>query len=686
MSDTSQHPQATDDVPGAAVPTTAVPALPAGEFSWHRLIGVDELDVGRVTTVTVERESLCVTRTEAGFGCLANACPHQGGPLGEGSIEGGWLRCPWHGYDYSPHDGKPPPPFDDAPAAFRTEVRSDGVYVALPVTDQRIRTVSDQLVETMTAWGVAWVFGMVGHSNLGFADALREAEADGSLRFIGVRHEGAASFAATAYGKLTGGLAACFAIAGPGSTNLLTGLYDAKMDRAPVLALCGQVPSSVRGRGAFQDTDLSAAFADVARYSATVQAGSDAAELMNLACKTALVERDVAHLVLPDEVQVQPAPVAERPAGSPQGRTGDRGISPAASALDAAIDVLSVSARPMIIVGHGARSGIDDVVALAEAIDAPIATTFKGKGLIADQHPLACGVLGRSGTPIASWFMNEADALVTFGVSFANHTGIASYKPIVQVDFDPMALGRFHAVTVPMLADVGVGARALAGALRRRAGTGSAAAEVAARWNIWRAEKERRQVDDRGSGVNSAIVFEAMSRLVPADAIMTVDVGNHAYSFGRYFEPCGQAVLMSGYLGSIGFAFPAAMGCWAATQHGSGAEASPWSGRAVVSVSGDGGFGQYAMELTTAVKYGMDITHVLLNNAELGKISKEQRAAELDVWQTALHNPSFASFAELCGAMGRRVTSADELDTALSDALAHPGPALVEVLTDPLLV
>ena len=686
MSDTSQHPEATDDVPGAAVPTTAVPALPAGEFSWHRLIGVDELDVGRVTTVTVERESLCVTRTEAGFGCLANACPHQGGPLGEGSIEGGWLRCPWHGYDYSPHDGKPPPPFDDAPAAFRTEVRSDGVYVALPVTDQRIRTVSDQLVETMTAWGVAWVFGMVGHSNLGFADALREAEADGSLRFIGVRHEGAASFAATAYGKLTGGLAACFAIAGPGSTNLLTGLYDAKMDRAPVLALCGQVPSSVRGRGAFQDTDLSAAFADVARYSATVQAGSDAAELMNLACKTALVERDVAHLVLPDEVQVQPAPVAERAAGSPQGRMGDRGISPAASALDAAIDVLSGSARPMIIVGHGARSGIDDIVALAEAIDAPVATTFKGKGLIADQHPLACGVLGRSGTPIASWFMNEADALVTFGVSFANHTGIASYKPIVQVDFDPMALGRFHAVTVPILADVGVGARALAGALRGRAGTGSAAAEVAARWDIWRAEKERRQVDDRGSGVNSAIVFEALSRLVPADAIMTVDVGNHAYSFGRYFEPCGQAVLMSGYLGSIGFAFPAAMGCWAATQHGSGAQASPWSGRAVVSVSGDGGFGQYAMELTTAVKYGMDITHVLLNNAELGKISKEQRAAELDVWQTALHNPSFASFAELCGAMGRRVTSADELDTALSDALAHPGPALVEVLTDPLLV
>ena len=673
MSDTSPDP----------TPSTVVPALPAGEFVWHRLMGVDELDVGRVTTVTVGHESLCVTRTEAGFGCLVNACPHQGGPLGEGSIEGGWLRCPWHGYDYSPLNGTPPPPFDDAPPAFRTEIRPDGVYVALPATAERPRTVSDQLVETMTAWGVAWVFGMVGHSNLGFADALRAAEVRGELQFIGVRHEGAAAFAATAYGKLTGDLAACFAIAGPGSTNLLTGLYDAKMDRAPVLALSGQVPSSVRGRGAFQDTDLSAAFADVSRYSATVQAGSNAAELMNLACKTALVERDVAHLVLPDEVQVVPAPAAERPAGSPQGRTGDRGVSPAAGALDAAADVLSGSTRPMIIVGHGARSGITDIVALAEAIDAPVATTFKGKGLIADQHRLACGVLGRSGTPIASWFMNESDALLTFGVSFANHTGIASYKPIVQVDFDPMALGRFHAVTVPMLADVGVAARALAGALASRANAGTSAAEVAARWDIWRAEKQRRRADDRGSGMNAAEVFEALSRLVPADAVMPVDVGNHAYSFGRYFEPCGQTVLMSGYLGSIGFAFPAAMGCWAATRR---APDSQWTGRVVVSVSGDGGFGQYAMELTTAVKYGMDITHVLLNNGELGKISKEQRAAEFDVWQTSLHNPSFAEFAELCGAMGRQVTASDALDTALRDALAHPGPALVEVMTDPLLV
>lgn len=667
---------------GDETPSTTEPALPDGEFAWQRLVGLDELPEGRVVTVTVGHESLCVTHTEeGGYGCLGNACPHQGGPLGEGSIEGGWLRCPWHGYDYSPKNGRPPGGFSDAPASYRTEVRDDGVYAALPVESERIRTVSDVLVETMTNWGVTHVFGMVGHSNLGFADAMRVAEERGDLTFIGIRHEGAAAFAATAYGKLTGRLAGCFAIAGPGSTNLLTGLYDAKTDRAPVLALSGQVPSRVRGRGAFQDTDLAAAFADVTRYSQTVQAGSDHGELMTLACKTALVERDVAHLVLPDEVQELPA-ADDAEAGSPDGRTGSRAIAPPADALEDAVDVLASAQRPMVVVGNGARGGMAEIVALAERIGAPVATTFKAKGLISDAHPLACGVLGRSGTPIASWFMNEADCLLTFGVSFANHTGVADYKPIVQVDFDPMALGRFHAVTVPVQADVAVAATALHGASSADPGrTAAMTAEVASRWAIWREEKASRRTDDQGEGINAAVLFDALSRLVPGDAILPVDVGNNTYSFGRYFEVADQSVLMSGYLGSIGFSLPAAMGSWAATR-----SQPEFAGRAVVSISGDGGFGQYAMELTTAVKYGMNITHVLMNNHELGKISKEQRAADLDVWQTSLHNPSFADFAELCGARGIRVTSIDQLDDAVADALAHDGPALVEVITDALLV
>ena len=143
-------------------------------------------------------------------------------------------------------------------------------------------------------------------------------------------------------------------------------------------------------------------------------------------------------------------------------------------------------------------------------------------------------------------------------------------------------------------------------------------------------------------------VFAELSEHVPDDAVMCVDVGNNTYSFGRYFEVVAQDVVMSGYLGSIGFSFPAAMGAWAAVG----------DTRKIVSVSGDGGFGQYAMEFTTAAKYGMNITHVLLNNSELGKISKEQRAGEYDVWQTSLHNPDFAAFAQLCGGHGIRVHGA----------------------------
>ena len=663
-------------------PSTAEPALPEGEFSWHKLVDLDAVPEGRVVAVSIGTESLCVTRTaDAGYGCIENACPHQGGPLGEGTIEGGWLRCPWHGYDYSPKNGRPPGSFSDAPEAFRTEVRGDGVYVALPASVARPRTVSDVMVDTMVNWGVSHVFGMVGHSNLGFADAMRVAEARGDLAFIGVRHEGAASFAATAYGKLTGRLAACFAIAGPGSTNLLTGLYDAKTDRAPVLALSGQVPSKVRGRGAFQDTDLAAAFADVARYSQTVQAGSDHGELMTLACKTAIVERDVAHLVFPDEVQTIPAATGAK-VGGPGGRKGDRSIAPSAQALGAAVAAIKASARPLIVVGNGARDGMAEILALAERIGAPVATTFKAKGLISDAHPLACGVLGRSGTPIASWFMNECDLICAFGVSFANHTGIADYKPTVQVDYDPMALGRFHPVSVPVQSDVGVGASALASDLEPQADRGVAMArEVATRWSIWREEKAARRDDDQGAGISAAALFEALSRLVPANAIVPIDVGNNTYSFGRYFEVAEQSVVMSGYLGSIGFAFPAAMGCWAATQ-----SQPAFAGRPIVSISGDGGFGQYAMEMTTAVKYAMNITHVLMNNGELGKISKEQRAAEYDVWHTSLHNPDFAAYASLCGARGIRVTTLDQLDAAITEALGHDGPALIDVVTDALLV
>lgn len=649
-----------------------------GELVWHRVAEVGDLADGRVRTVQAGHRSVALTRVGDRYGALDNRCPHQGGPLGEGSIEGGLLRCPWHGYDYDPLTGKPPPPFDDAPTCFAVEVRDGGIHVGLPAEPEHVRTVSDVMAETMVSWGVTHVFGMVGHSNLGFADAMRRLEAAGRLRFIGIRHEGAAAFAASAYGKLTGRPGACFAIAGPGSTNLLTGLYDARVDGAPVLAVSGQVPSKVLGRGAFQDLDLTAAFADVAITSHTVHAESDHAEMTSRAAKAAVEGRGVAHLVLPDEVQVLPAR-GRGVAGGPGGRRAGRAVRPPADALDEAATLLAGARRPVIVVGHGARAAMDAITALAGHLGAAVITTFKAKGLIPDDHPLAGGVLGRSGTPVASWLMNESDLLVVFGASFSDHTGIAPYKPIIQVDDDPGRLGRFHPVTVPVLGDAGVVAALLGDA----PGVGPVAADqrpdVAARWAIWRAEKARRAADGNGRGLASAAIFAALSGAVAEDAVIAVDVGNNAYSFGRYFECRRQSVLMSGYLGSIGFGLPAAMGAWAAVQ-------ADGSGRQIVAVAGDGGFGQYMGELTTAVRYGMDITVVLLNNGQLGKITKEQRAAELDVWQTSLHNPEFAAFARLCGAWGERVDDPARLPGALADALAHPGPALVEITSDPDLL
>jgi len=231
---------------------------------------------------------------------MDNHCPHQRGPLGEGSIEKGvedkcWIRCPWHGWDFDPLTGKPPGGGvkDHGQKMFPVDVRDGEIFVGLEAEPPRERTVSDVMVETMVNWEVQSVFGMVGHSNLGLSEAIRQAVGRNELKYYGVRHEGAAAFAVSAYGKLTGKPAACLTIAGPGATNLLTGLWDAKVDRAPVLALTGQVQTQVFGPGAFQDIDLSSAFQAVTKFSQSVLTTSKHAELMTLACKTAIVEQDV---------------------------------------------------------------------------------------------------------------------------------------------------------------------------------------------------------------------------------------------------------------------------------------------------------------------------------------------------------------------------------------------------------
>lgn len=654
-------------------------------LDWISVGHVDDLPEGRVKTVTARTTSICLVHFEGQWTAMDNHCPHQKGPLGEGSIEKGvddkcWIRCPWHGWDFDPHTGAPPGGHEDTgQKLFPLEVRDGEIFVGLEPEPEHERTTSDVMVETMTEWGVQSVFGMVGHSNLGLADAVRRGVIDKKLKYYGIRHENVAGFAASAYGKLTGQPAACLTIAGPGATNLLTGMWDAKVDRAPVLALTGQVQTQVFGPGAFQDIDLASAFDAVSTFSQTVLPSSNHAELMALACKNAIVEQNVAHLIFPDDTQTLPS---DQAASKPEGRMGSIRVTPAAEDIDAAVELLNSAKRPLIIVGHGAYGARDQIIALAEKLGAPVLTTFKAKGLVPDSHPLAGGVIGRSGTPIASWFMNESDVTLVLGASFSNHTGIARRENIIQVDYDRMQLGKFHPVKLPIWGEIGAFCDETAAMVTKHPEAENQTTELAERWAIWRKEKAGRLSEEGTHGIHSYAIFDVLGRLVPEDTIFAVDVGNNTYSFGRYLETKGtQRVLMSGYLGSIGYGFPAAIGAWAATQ-----DFESLKGRKVVSISGDGGFGQYPMDLTTAVKYGMNITHILLHNGELGKISKEQRSGEWPVWETSLVNPSFAAFARQCGAHGAKVTKKEQLEAVIAEALEQDGPSLVEIMTDAELV
>ncbi|MCW5517680.1 thiamine pyrophosphate-binding protein [Muriicola sp. Z0-33] len=643
---------------------------------WHKVLdNKNEIPEGRVKTVTAGHKGICLTHFEGKYSALDNRCPHQGGPLGEGSIENGLLRCPWHGWDFHPCTGKPPGGFDDGVEVFPVKEEGEAIFVGLEKEPEPEATVSDIMVETMINWGVTKVFGMVGHSNLGFADAMKRQEQKGKLNFYGIRHEGAAAFAASAYGKLTGKPAACFTIAGPGATNLFTGMWDAKVDRAPFLALTGQVATQVVGTGNFQEVDLVQAFNSVTEFNQRVQSDSRHAELMSLAIKHAILRRDVSHLTFPDEVQVRKAKSNALPQ-SPENRITTLEIAPPKQMADKAIELIKKAKRPLIIMGHGARAHKKEIIAFAENLNAAVVTTFKGKGLIGDNHPLGCGVLGRSGTPIASWFMNEADLLIVLGASFSNHTGITPKKPTIQVDFDPLALSKFHQVDVAVYGEISRTLDIFTDALKGSTNTIDQKPEIAKRWAIWKHEKEKRLTETSDKGLSSIAIFEAMNKLAPKNAVMCVDVGNNAYSFGRYFEPQEQDFLMSGYLGSIGFALPAAMGAWAAVG----------ASRPVVAVAGDGGLCQYLAEITTLVKYQMPIKLIVINNHELGKISKEQRAGEFDVWQTSLSNPNFAEYAISCGAWGKRITEKEELETAMQQLFEQPKAGLLEIIADVNLI
>jgi pyruvate oxidase len=643
----------------------------ATEKNWHKILdNPDQIEEGKILKAQAGKKTLAVSKVNGEIGAVDNACPHMGGPLNEGTIENGFIKCPWHGYEFHTCTGKSPEGFDDKVQAYTLKLKDDGVYVEVEEETVHKTTISDVMVETMVNWGVDTVFGMVGHSNLGLADAMRLQEEKGNLKFIGIRHEGAAAFAASAYGKLTGTPAACLTIAGPGATNLYTGMWDAKVDRAPLLALTGQVATQVVGTGNFQEVDLVSAFSSVADFNHRVQADSPHAELMGLSIKHAILNKGVSHLTFPDEIQVLPA--NNSTASNSEGRMPNLASSPPKEELNKANALIKKAKKPTIIVGHGARNASEEILTFAKKIGAPIMTTFKAKGAVSDSHPLTCGVLGKSGTPVAAHFMSSADLLIVFGASFANHTGISESIPTIQVDHDPLALAKFNAISVRVLGDINATASLLNESLDKSTIAQQPEKEIKTRWTDWREEKENR-ANEVSDNATPSKVFLELNKQVPEKGIMCVDVGDNAYSFGRYFESQDHRFLLSGYLGSIGFALPASIGAWAATK----------GKLPIVAVAGDGGFGQYMAELTTLVQYNIPVKLIIINNNQLAKISKEQRSGEFHVWKTDLSNPKFSDFAQSCGMTGLRAENNVEVEAKMKELFQTEGPALLEIITDP---
>ena len=633
------------------------------ETTWFKVAPSDVLGLNEVTVVQAGHHTIALSLTEDGWGAIGNRCPHQGGPLGEGMIEGPWLTCPWHGWEYDPITGEVPGGFDDAVPSYPVEVRDDGIYVGVVEPDEHDRTFMTQLVDHLVAGGVEVVFGMVGHSNLGFADALRAAEQRGDLTYIGIRHEGAAAFAASSYGKLTGKPAVAFAIAGPGATNLYTGMWDAKLSTTPMLAITGQIPTRQLGTRAFQEVPLNEALGPVAGWSKRLSA-SDTPRVATDMVHYAVTQRDVAHLVLPDDVQTLPPVDDHEPGPQPIPNA-----LPLAEGDMATIgELIDGAENPLFVVGRGGAPHAASIIELAEHVDAAMVTTFPAKGCIPETHDLSTGVLGRSGTPVSAAMQTMSDLIVVFGGGMAPHTGITPKRPVVRIDTDHLAARRNTPnVEVFAMADADEAARALRTVTEERSRP-ELRSWIADRKEWWRERKASRRGLDVDGRLTNAAVFGALEAEIPPNAVVALDVGNTTYSFGRYFEASGQRIAMSGWLGSIGYALPGAIG--AALAH---------PDRTIVAIAGDGGFGQYAMELATVAKYGLNVKVLVLRNDELGKITAEQQLADTHVWSTSLVNPSFAGMAETLGMFGRSVATADELTSGMAALFAHDGPGLIEI-------
>ncbi|HLH29027.1 MAG TPA: thiamine pyrophosphate-dependent enzyme [Acidimicrobiales bacterium] len=537
---------------------------------------------------------------------------------------------------------------------------------------------AEALIERLADWGVDVVFGLPGDGINGIMEGLRRNE--DRVRFVLVHHEEAAAFMATAYAKSTGRLGVCLATSGPGAIHLLNGLYDAKLDHVPVLALTGMQEQQMLGTGYQQEVSTEKLYMDVAEYDEMVHVPAQVPTLVDLAVRHALARRGVAHLTMPTDVQIAdadlepfeaPAPATIKPTapvflpapGIP--RPGD---------VERAAEVLNEGTRTVMLVGAGALDARDELRAVAEALASPIIKTLSGKAAFPDEDPLCLGGIGLLGTGPAEDAMDGCDSLLMVGTNFP----YTKYLPepgqctVVQIEADPVRAGNRLPTEVPMVGDAKEALAALLPRLRRREDR-SFLTDAQSAMEEWRSKMHALE-EIRVDPIQPQHLMATINRLADDDAILASDSGTIATWAARHFQIRGdRSFYLSGNLATMAPGLPYAIACQIAHP-----------GRQCIAFVGDGGLAMLMAEFATACRYRLPIRVVVNNNASLGQILWEQLVLGYPEFGIRFgQRIDFSVWAESCGGRGIRVDKCEELEGALREAFAYPGPSLVDVTVNP---
>lgn len=537
------------------------------------------------------------------------------------------------------------------------------------------KTVADILIGRLIDWGVDTVFGLPGDGVNGIFEALRTNQE--KIRFIQVRHEEAAAFAACGYAKYTGRLGVCVATSGPGGIHLLNGLYDAKFDGQPVLAITGHTFHDLIGTHFQQDVDLDKLFMDVAVYSQRIMGPAHVANAVDQAVKTALARRGVAHLTIPKDIQDWESDGKRSDANIPH--HSDDIYAPAtplphAQLLQQAADLINNGSRVVILAGAGCLKARKQVLETAERTAGVIIKPLLGKAVVPDDSPYTTGGLGLLGTAPSHEAAKNCDTLIMAGTSFPY---LEFYpKPgkakVVQIDIDPARIGLRHPVDVGLVGHCSEVLQALLPLLRQNKDR-SFLETAQSNMKQWRELLQTRGTRSDLPLKPQVVAFE-LNKLLEHNAIVSTDSGTIATWAARYIDiKDGMQFSLSGTLATMANALPYSIGA-----------AVAFPDRQVICIVGDGGFSMLMCEMATLVKYKLPVKVIVIKNNSLGMIKWEQIVLEGNPsFGVDLEPIDFAAFARACGAEGFTLEQPGETSSVLRQALQTPGPALVEAVIDP---